>query len=63
MGSAAAPQSRKARAGARDQNTSLTLVGPVPGLFLCGTDQGYLGIVGAMLSGISMANKHALVSI
>lgn len=26
------------------------------GLYLCGTDQGYLGIVGAMLSGISMAN-------
>lgn len=27
-------------------------------LFLCGTDQGYLGIIGAMLSGISMANMH-----
>jgi len=33
---------------------------PVPGLYLCGTDQGYLGIVGAMLSGIAMANQHAL---
>ncbi|MEZ6017268.1 MAG: NAD(P)/FAD-dependent oxidoreductase [Planctomycetota bacterium] len=33
---------------------------PVEGLFLCGTDQGYLGIVGAMLSGIAMANQHAL---
>jgi len=33
---------------------------PVDGLFLCGTDQGYLGIVGAMLSGIAMANQHAL---
>lgn len=32
----------------------------VDGLFLCGTDQGYLGIVGAMLSGIAMANQHAL---
>ncbi len=29
-------------------------------LYLCGTDQGYLGIVGAMLSGISMANAHVL---
>ncbi|MCY2965044.1 MAG: NAD(P)/FAD-dependent oxidoreductase [Planctomycetota bacterium] len=29
-------------------------------LFLCGTDQGMLGIVGAMFSGISMANKHVL---
>jgi len=29
-------------------------------LFICGTDQGYLGIVGAMLSGITMANLHVL---
>jgi phytoene dehydrogenase-like protein len=29
-------------------------------LYLCGTDQGFLGIVGAMLSGISMANFHIL---
>ena len=29
-------------------------------LFLCGTDQGFLGIVGALLSGISMANLHLL---
>ncbi|MFT5199612.1 MAG: phytoene dehydrogenase-like protein [Planctomycetota bacterium] len=29
-------------------------------LFLMGTDQGFLGIVGAMLSGIAMANVHAL---
>lgn len=29
-------------------------------LHLCGTDQGFLGIVGAMLSGISMANYHVL---
>jgi phytoene dehydrogenase-like protein len=29
-------------------------------LFLCGTDQGMLGIVGSMLSGISMANRHFL---
>jgi phytoene dehydrogenase-like protein len=29
-------------------------------LYLCGTDQGLLGIVGSMLSGISMANLHIL---
>jgi phytoene dehydrogenase-like protein len=29
-------------------------------VFLCGTDQGMLGIVGSMLSGISMANEHLL---
>jgi phytoene dehydrogenase-like protein len=29
-------------------------------VYLCGTDQGFLGIVGAMLSGISMANFHVL---
>ncbi len=29
-------------------------------LYLCGTDQGFLGIVGAMLSGISIANRYVL---
>ena len=29
-------------------------------LFLCGTDQGYVGIIGAMMSGIAMANNHCL---
>jgi phytoene dehydrogenase-like protein len=29
-------------------------------LFLCGTDQGFLGIIGAMLSGVSIANAHLL---
>jgi len=29
-------------------------------VYLCGTDQGFLGIIGAMLSGISMANYHIL---
>jgi len=29
-------------------------------LLLCGSDQGFLGIVGAMLSGIAMANRHVL---
>jgi len=33
---------------------------PVQGLYICGTDQGFLGIVGSMLSGISMANLHVL---
>jgi phytoene dehydrogenase-like protein len=33
---------------------------PVENLFICGTDQGFMGIVGAMLSGISMANLHAM---
>jgi phytoene dehydrogenase-like protein len=32
----------------------------IQGLFICGTDQGFLGIVGSMLSGISMANLHIL---
>ena len=31
-------------------------------LYLCGTDQGFLGIIGAMLSGITMANNHLLQS-
>ena len=38
----------------RQGRTALTNV------YLCGTDQGFLGIVGAMLSGISMANYHIL---
>jgi phytoene dehydrogenase-like protein len=44
--------------GAPDKNPSgLT---PLSNLYLCGTDQGMLGIVGSMLSGISMANQHIL---
>jgi phytoene dehydrogenase-like protein len=38
----------------RDGSTGLA------NLYLCGTDQGYLGITGSMLSGISMANLHVL---
>jgi phytoene dehydrogenase-like protein len=34
---------------------------PINGLYLCGTDQGFLGIVGSMLSGISMANLYGLM--
>jgi len=33
---------------------------PLKNLFICGTDQGFLGIIGATLSGISMANLHVL---
>lgn len=33
---------------------------PWPNLFIAGTDQGYLGIVGAMLSGVSIVNRHIL---
>ncbi len=33
---------------------------PIEGLYLAGTDQGFLGIVGAMLSGISIANARVL---
>ena len=40
----------------RDGRTS------IEGLYVCGTDQGFLGIVGSMLSGISMANLHILSS-
>ena len=29
-------------------------------LFICGTDQGFVGIVGAIVSGISIANQHCL---
>lgn len=29
-------------------------------VFLCGTDQGFVGIVGAIVSGISMANRYCL---
>jgi len=29
-------------------------------LYLCGTDQGFLGIIGAMLSGITITNLHLL---
>jgi len=29
-------------------------------LFICGTDQGWVGIIGSLMSGISIANKHLL---
>lgn len=33
---------------------------PYENLFVAGTDQGYLGIVGSMLSGVTIVNKHLL---
>lgn len=33
----------------------------IPNLYLCGTDQGFLGIIGSMLSGITMANNHLIM--
>ena len=44
--------------GAREK--SRTGKTPWKNLYLAGTDQGFLGIVGAMLSGISIANGHLL---
>jgi len=29
-------------------------------LYLCGTDQGLVGVVGALMSGIAMANRYVL---
>jgi phytoene dehydrogenase-like protein len=29
-------------------------------LFVCGTDQGFVGIIGTIISGISIANRHLL---
>jgi phytoene dehydrogenase-like protein len=34
---------------------------PLPNLFVCGTDQGLVGIVGSILSGITMANRYCLL--
>ena len=33
---------------------------PLKNLFLCGTDQGFLGIIGSMLSGITFSNNQLL---
>ncbi len=33
---------------------------PLKNLFICGTDQGLVGIIGALISGITMANRHLL---
>ncbi|MEC8509730.1 MAG: phytoene dehydrogenase, partial [Planctomycetota bacterium] len=29
-------------------------------LYLCGTDQGYVGIVGSIMSGLTIANRYCL---
>lgn len=34
-----------------------------PNIYLAGTDQGFLGIVGAMLSGVSITNQHFLAKL
>lgn len=33
----------------------------IKNLYICGTDQGFLGIIGSMLSGISIVNQHLLL--
>ena len=33
---------------------------PIDNLFVCGTDQGFVGIIGTIISGISIANQHCL---
>ena len=33
---------------------------PFKNLFICGADQGMLGIVGALVSGLTIANKYVL---
>lgn len=35
-------------------------VTPWKNLFICGTDQGLVGVIGAIISGISIANRHLL---
>ncbi|PHS11330.1 MAG: phytoene dehydrogenase [Blastopirellula sp.] len=32
----------------------------LPNLFICGTDQGFVGIIGAIMSGVSIANRYLL---
>jgi len=33
---------------------------PYKNIYICGTDQGFLGIIGSMLSGVSIANLHLM---
>jgi phytoene dehydrogenase-like protein len=42
---------------------SLSGTTEIDGLVLIGTDQGYLGIIGAMISGCMMANRHVLMKL
>jgi len=32
----------------------------IPNLYVCGTDQGFLGIVGSLLSGVVVSNRHLI---
>ena len=32
----------------------------IENLFVCGTDQGFVGIIGSIISGISVANRYCL---
>ncbi|MEZ6104747.1 MAG: NAD(P)/FAD-dependent oxidoreductase [Pirellulaceae bacterium] len=34
----------------------------IEGLYLCGTDQGYVGIIGSIISGVTIANRYCLAS-
>jgi len=44
--------------GAPDKHLDGTT--PIKNLYICGTDQGYVGIIGSIISGITMANNHCL---
>jgi len=35
---------------------------PIEGLYLCGTDQGYVGIIGSIISGLTIANRYVLAN-
>jgi phytoene dehydrogenase-like protein len=35
----------------------------IDNLFICGTDQGFVGIIGSITSGIAMANRHCLQAV
>jgi len=35
---------------------------PLKNVFLCGTDQGMVGIVGTLVSGIGIANRYVLMN-
>lgn len=46
--------------GAPNKNYSGTM--PFKNLFVCGTDQGMVGIIGAIISGITIVNKYLLAN-
>ncbi len=57
--SAASPATRTAPSTARRKSDSSGTT-HLKNLFICGTDQGFVGIIGTMISGIAMANRHLL---